>query len=667
MINVGVYSAREADAYLRERLGPFLDQLPGQAFQEAGRLAADLGRLPLGLAQAAAVIIDQAISCAEYRRWFADRGRRIEELFPADPDTDGYTKTVATSWALAIDAANQLTPVGLAKPMAYLVAVLDPTGAPEAVYTSQTTRSYLAAMTEQEEVAAASARGALRALHRLSLITHNPNPTEARAVRMHNLTERAVLKTVDAEEVAGLVRVAADALVESWPDIESRPPLAEALRANTAALSAVHGDALLDRETGGHPVLLRSGRSLAEVGLVTQAIAYYSGLCDQAERVLGPDHHDTLICRDNLALAYRSAGDLRRAIPLLEQNLTDSKRILGPDHSNTLTPRGNLADAYRSAGDLGRAIRLDEQNLTDSERILGPDHPDTLGSRNNLAEAYRSAGDLGRAIPLFEQNLTDSERIFGPDHPHTLTSRGNLASAYDSAGDVGRAIPLYEQTLADAERILGPDHPNILGSRNGLAYGYFSAGDLRRATLLFEQTLTDRERILGPDHPDTLTSRGNLASVYESAGDLEQAIPLYEQTLADAERILGPDHPDTLGSRNNLAYGYFSAGGLGQATQLFEQTLTDSERIMGPNHPDTLGSRNNLASAYRSAGDLGRAIPLFEQNLTDSERIFGPDHPDTLTYRNNLVNAYQAAGRPDETAWVRSDSPPENGDRSPAG
>ncbi|MER5387355.1 toll/interleukin-1 receptor domain-containing protein, partial [Streptomyces sp. NPDC002688] len=98
------------------------------------------------------------------------------------------------------------------------------------------------------------------------------------------------------------------------------------------------------------------------------------------------------------------------------QRLTDANTIqLGEDHPHTLASRSNLANAYRSAGDLGRAIPLFEQTLTDSQRVLGEDHPHTLTFRNNLAGAYRSVGDLGRAIPLFEQTLTDSQRVLGED------------------------------------------------------------------------------------------------------------------------------------------------------------------------------------------------------------------------------------------------------------
>ncbi|MEU7075802.1 tetratricopeptide repeat protein, partial [Streptomyces narbonensis] len=79
--------------------------------------------------------------------------------------------------------------------------------------------------------------------------------------------------------------------------------------------------------------------------------------------------------------------DVGRAIPLFEQTLADRVRVLGGDHPDTLLSRNNLAYVYGSAGDLGRAIPLFGQALTDSLRVLGEDHPLTETVRNNLAFA----------------------------------------------------------------------------------------------------------------------------------------------------------------------------------------------------------------------------------------------------------------------------------------
>ena len=225
---------------------------------------------------------------------------------------------------------------------------------------------------------------------------------------------------------------------------------------------------------------------------------------------------DKLMGANTVARAYLSTGLLHQAIILFEQTLADSERILGPDHPDTLDSRNNLASAYQNSGRLEQAIPLFEQNLADRERILGPDHPDTLTSRNNLASTYRFAGRLEQAIPLHERNLSDRERILGPDHPDTLTSRNNLASAYLSAGKLEQAINLFEQNLANQLRVLGPNHPHTLTSRNNLAYAYLSAGKLEQAINLFEQNLANQLRVLGPNHPWTTLFRDNLARAKEA-------------------------------------------------------------------------------------------------------------------------------------------------------
>ncbi|WP_405796507.1 tetratricopeptide repeat protein [Streptomyces longwoodensis] len=397
-----------------------------------------------------------------------------------------------------------------------------------------------------------------------------------------------------------------------------------------------------------HPNTLASRNNLAyayrAAGDLGRAIPLYEAALVQRERVFGDTHPDTLTSRNNLAGAYQEAGDLGRAIPLYEATLAQCEQVLGDTHPDTLTSRNNLAYAYESAGDLGRAIPLLEVTLAQCEQVLGDTHPNTLTSRNNLAYAYQEAGDLGRAIPLLEATLAQCEQVLGDTHPNTLISRNNLASTYRAAGDLGRAIPLYEAALVQREQVLGDTHPDTLTSRNNLAGAYQEAGDLGRAIPLLEATLVQREQVLGDTHPNTLISRNNLAGAYQEAGDLGRAIPLYEATLAQCEQVLGDTHPDTLTSRNNLAHAYQEAGDLGRAIPLLEATLAQCEQVLGDTHPNTLISRNNLASTYRAAGDLGRAIPLYEAALVQRERVLGDTHPDTLLSRNNLAGAYRAAG-----------------------
>jgi len=143
-----------------------------------------------------------------------------------------------------------------------------------------------------------------------------------------------------------------------------------------------------------------------------------------------------------------------QAIAVGEPLIADLERVLGPDHPDTLNARNSLAAAYQAAGQAADAVPLFEHILVARQRVLGPKHPDTLTSQNNLAATYQDAGRYAEATLLFKLTLAARERLLGADHPSTLNSRGNLADAYRATGRVSEAIPLLEQTLAGRERVL---------------------------------------------------------------------------------------------------------------------------------------------------------------------------------------------------------------------
>ncbi|GHH73766.1 tetratricopeptide repeat protein [Kitasatospora indigofera] len=337
-------------------------------------------------------------------------------------------------------------------------------------------------------------------------------------------------------------------------------------------------------------------------------------------------------------------GRYVRATPLLAAVVAQCEQVLGDIHPNTLTSRNNLALAYRQAGDLARAVPLHESVLADRERLLGDIHPDTLSSRNNLANAYRAAGDTDRSMALYEAVLPQCVQVLGDTHPHTLVTRNNLANTYASAGNLDLAIPLYETVLAQCEQALGDTHPTTLISRTSLAGVYAAAGDLDLAIPLHKTVLAQFEQVLGDTHPNTITSRDSLADAYALAGDSNLSIPLFESVLAQRENVLGDIHPDTLSSRDSLAAAYASMGDLERSLPLLRTVLTQREDLLGDTHPDTLSSRNYLAIAYASMGDLDRSLPLLRTVLTQYESLLGGTHPDTLSIRNYL-DALISTGR----------------------
>ena len=135
---VGGFSRREVLAYLSARLTDFPDQRA-----EALDLGADLDGLPLALAQAAAVMSLNRLSCREYRGRLGERREHMAAV-----RVDGISPAVLATWSLAAECAHELPPAGVAWPALALAAMLDPHGIPGAVLTSPAGCSYVAGPAE---------------------------------------------------------------------------------------------------------------------------------------------------------------------------------------------------------------------------------------------------------------------------------------------------------------------------------------------------------------------------------------------------------------------------------------------------------------------------------------------------------------------------------------
>ncbi|MFF1306176.1 NB-ARC domain-containing protein, partial [Streptomyces sp. NPDC058307] len=433
-LRVGLFTLEQAIAYLSEALAAYERT---EHDEMLAALAADLQHLPLALSQAAAYLADTGATVAAYRHTLADRATALHDLAP-DLLPDQQPHTVAAAWALSIDHAGTLRPEGFARPLLQLAAYLDPYGIPATVLTSRPARSYLAhhrtcqpdhqlpaesgtdSTDEAVPVSAAEVERAISALRRLSLLTYTPD-TPATAVRVHQLLQHAVRDTLTPAQRFETAHIAADSLIDSWPDIERDTQLAQALRSNTTALAQYAGESL--HRPKMHLVLYRMGNSLGMTGQAAAACDHYQHLAEAARQSLGLDHHDTLIALSNVALWQGEMGDAAGAAQEHADLLEHMIQILGPDHRDTLTTRHNLARWQGEAGDPAGAAASLAGLLEHVARVLGNDHPDTLTTRHNLARWRGRAGDAAGAADALADLLPDQLRVLGRDHPHTLITR----------------------------------------------------------------------------------------------------------------------------------------------------------------------------------------------------------------------------------------------------
>jgi hypothetical protein len=511
-------------------------------------LAVELGGLPLALEQAAAYVQASGNSLAWYLTSL--RKRRPEMLARGEPT--GYPETVATTWRVAFEDVQQAAPgaAGLLRLLAFCAPEAIPLRLllqPRPELTEQLAPEVAPVLTPllEDELAAGDAIAALR---RYSLIS----PAADGSVWVHRLVQALTADQMPAQ-LAEAWRQAAAALIEAA--IPADTALPEAWPACAALLP--HAQAALADDSAG---MARIASYLGWSGSYAAARDLWWRVVDARQRVLGPEHPDTLTARSNLARWTGEAGD----------------------------PAG--------ARDQFAAL------LPVMERVLGSEHPATLAVRNNLAYWTGEAGDPAAARDVLAALLPIRERVLGSEHPATLAVRNNLAYWTGETGDPAAARDQFAALLPVRERVLGPEHPATLDVRNNLAYWTGEAGDPAAARDLLAALLPVRERVLGSEHPDTLDVRNNLASMTGLAGDAAGARDQFAALLPVMERVLGPEHPDTLTVRNNLARWTGEAGDPAGARKQFAALLPVMDRVLGPEHPATLTTRNYLARTTRQAG-----------------------------------------------------------------
>ena len=535
------------DVFTPEQAVTFLAKRTEQADSAgASMLAAELGYLPLALAQAAPAVMKKAGGYETYLKRL--RETKLDKYL-ARVAGDTYPRSLAAAVLLALDAARESDNTDVCGALMEAVSVLSPGGAPRTLLHAAGKFGLRVRNGRSAPIPAAMVDEALAHLAGSSLLTFSvdggsaaAHPLVMRVVR-EQLAEKSLAEVCDA---VGEVLIEQAALVRGeWEQARVRG-LVEQMTALCEHAPRDAGPTLTRRVLGLRLEVARFRDDLGDNA--ARAVPDGEQLLRDAERDLGPNDSCTLYSRHNLAIAYQQAGRHSDAVKLHEKNLAERKRVLRPDDPDILTSRDNLAAAYQDAGRAEEAISLHEKTFADRKRLLGPDAPDTRASRNNLAIAYQASGRVDRAIALHRENLPD-ERI-----PETSAADSNRRTVNRLADAV-----IYERTLADGQRTIGTEHPEALRFRNNLWTGYLEAGHVAEAVASLDRIFHEKKSSLGNSHPSTLASASNLAVAHLMAGNVHKAAAILEETAVGCDRLLGDDHKTTKVVHRNLDFAKASA------------------------------------------------------------------------------------------------------------
>jgi tetratricopeptide (TPR) repeat protein len=248
-------------------------------------------------------------------------------------------------------------------------------------------------------------------------------------------------------------------------------------------------------------------RAVRLCGDYTEARDVCEDAYDFGRDVLGPEHYLTLRTAKDFSIELRRIGtSYEDALGLSRSVFEQCERILGPNHPDTLAAAISLANIQRTVGETDQALALTESMTDRYPAIYGPDHPYNFGCSSNLGLLRRVTGDPVRARDLNEAALAGLDKGLGRDHHYSLTVATNLASDLAALGRTGEARKLGQDTLRRLRLLLGDDHPLTLGCAANLVADLHAEGAEDEAAALSADTMSRYAATLGTGHADTVTA-----------------------------------------------------------------------------------------------------------------------------------------------------------------
>ena len=596
-------SSEEAIRFLLRRTGRVQKTTEGNPeLTAATELAEELGYLPLALEQAAAYIVTNRVSFADYLKSY--RKQRLKRLEKAQPKLGHYPDTIATTWALNLKEVQKTAPA--AATLLNYCAFLHPDAIPFNLFTQ-------GAAELGEPLATALADASDDPLEIYDLLNPLVNyslirvESESQSLSLHRLVQEVIRLELSSEGcqswVEPLFKATKQVIPEKDEDIDYNDwPILIPLVNHVQEL-VKHSQRSDIASTAVADVLYIMGTYLSARGQYIQAGLLLRRALKLRRNLPDNEHTDIASSLDALGTLEYFRGYYDEAEPLLQQAITMRKRLLGTEHYDVARSLFNLGTLYWTQGRYEETESLYQEVLAMRRRLLGGEHPHVADSVAGLAALFAAQGRYEEAEAYYQEALAMWKRLLGDSpHPDVAICLSNLAVLYKNQGNYQEAEALLQQVLSAFTQIFGNNHPNVAQSFNNLATLYVSQERYGEAETLLQKALVIRKQLLGNEHPDVALTLNNLAATYRGQERFDEAEPYMSEALHIWRESLGENHPNVGLATQNLGMFHAFQGRTEEARSLFQQALAILEPKLGAEHPWAVKCRENLAKLDEKEG-----------------------------------------------------------------
>jgi len=609
--------------------------------EDADRLAARLGDLPLALDQAASC---QAATGMHVNEFLEELDQHMRELTRSAPASLRITLAALVRLAVWRLRANAPAVAELLEMFAYLGAEPISGGLLRLGREARVSPALGRALRDQVAL-----DRTVRDLRRYGLAKVDAN----QRIQVHRLFQ-GVLRDELTDEAAQRGRVNVQRLLASanpgYADKEVTWPVHAEIGPH------IRPAGLLDSElSDARLVVLDQIRYLYKIGdlegsrrLGESAVNAWSKA--EGTEGLGLNGEMTLVASRRLATALRGLGFNERSRTLIEdtyQRLKESPDF-GPDHEHTLKAADEMAPNLRVAGQFQEALAVDQDNLERCRRVYGDEEEETLWARSNLAVNLRMLSDFDRAHEIDTDVVRVWQQVVSENDHRLLFTQANLARDLYGLGRYTEALALLQRILPPYRQQFGIRHQDVLLAGRSLAIALRKVGRYEEALAAAAEHHRDSESRYGPQHEHTLAATMTYANSLRVTGSLAQADDLAAEAMDRYLRLFGEVHPLTLAAAVNHAIILRGRGAGARARELDERTFAQLTEVLGAKHGYTLCAANNLAHDLAAAGEIAKAQDLSMRTYKISQAARGEQHPYTLTCAVNAGLDLTAVGRSDD-------------------
>ena len=628
-LEVDVFQRAESIMLLQRR-GPDLNN------EDADRLAAALGDLPLAIEQAAAWRAETGMPAGEYIQLLEEKQHEMLDL----PGPLDYQKSVAAAWNLSLDNLRANNPAALR--VLQICAFFAPEPVPRSMFANARSVSV-----EPDLDRALHDRlrlsEVIRDINRYALarIDHRIN-----SIQMHRLVQAVLISQMTEEERdtmrhgAHLLLAANDPLTpdsaEHWARYSQLYPHVVASKAIECEDSAV-------RE-----LVYNMAQFLHFWGESKSSRVMSQQIYDGWRARFGAENPETLKIGRWLGFMLWTAGEFRRSAEFNAELLDIHQRVIGEEHEDTLDAMGSVAGDRRADGDFAGALEFSRTIHQRCVQRFGDNDPLTLNAAHNLAVSLRLSGLFVEARERDEITWQRKVDTYGTDHALSLLTQVGLTLDQRELGDYVAASTVHDEIVARYQAVHGPLNPATLRAVLHQAGMKRKAGDHKAATDAADEAFEGLFSQYGQDHPDTIAAQLSRSINLRLTDDLEASCRLGEDVLDRYRTVLGDGHPHTLAAGTELAVTLRQRGKLDRARVLNQAALVGFRRLLGDTHPSTIIALMNIASDIFALGQYQDAYEMDVATTAEATRALGADHPITLAVMANKAQDLRALGRDGE-------------------